>query len=173
MAVNVENFHRAARVRDFFARDDFQIADQLLGFLAPVRFDPADDHVHARLFQAMRLFEHRVGLADPRRVAEINLQLSQAAPFDEPQEILRLQPVVSGRIHAAKKLFPRRRVEREVETPLRDAGRCPHRAEVVFSARARARNEAPTSNAATALLSFKRSSQKNPDWLSDMDSNHE
>ena len=69
---NVKNFHRAARMRDFFARDDFQNADELLGFLSPVRFDPADDHVHARLFQPMRFFEHRAGLADARGVAEID-----------------------------------------------------------------------------------------------------
>ena len=49
--------------------DDFQIADEFLGFLAPVRFDPADDHVHAGFLQALCLFEHRVGFADTRRVA--------------------------------------------------------------------------------------------------------
>ena len=57
---------------DFFARNDFQAFQQRLGFLAPVRFDPADDHVHAGFFEAMRLFQHRVGLADARGVAEIN-----------------------------------------------------------------------------------------------------
>ena len=102
-------------MRDFFARDDFQTVQQRLGFLAPVRFNPADDHVHARFFEAMRLFQHRIGLADARGVAEINLQLPQPAFFDEPQEILRLQPFDGGRFHAAKKLFLRQLVEREVQ----------------------------------------------------------
>jgi hypothetical protein len=62
----------------------------------------------------MRLFEHRVGFSDARGVAEINLQSSQPALFDEPQEILGLQPFDGKRFHAGKKLFLRRLVEREV-----------------------------------------------------------
>jgi hypothetical protein len=59
-------------VRDFFSRGDFQIADERLGFLAPVRFDPADDNIHARSLEPLGLFKHCKRLADPRRVAEIN-----------------------------------------------------------------------------------------------------
>ena len=71
--LNIENFHRAVAVRNFFARNDFQTFEQRLGFLATVGFDPANDDIHARLFEAMRLFEHREGFADTRGVAEINL----------------------------------------------------------------------------------------------------
>ena len=70
--VNVEDLDRVAVALYFFARNDFQAGEQRLGFLAPVRLDPADDNVHAGLFQAMCFFQHRKCFADARRVAEIN-----------------------------------------------------------------------------------------------------
>jgi hypothetical protein len=42
----------------------------------------------------MGFFEHRIGFADTRGMAEVDLELSQAALFDESQEIFRLEPLV-------------------------------------------------------------------------------
>ena len=87
--VNVEHFDRGIAVRDLFAGNDFQAFQQGFGFLASVRFHPADDDVHARFFEAMGFFEHGVGFAHAGGMAEIDFELAQAALFDEPQEILR------------------------------------------------------------------------------------
>ena len=70
--VNVERFDNVAIVFDLFSRNDFQTVEESLGFLATVSFDPANDHVHAGLFQAMRLFQHRKSFSDACRVAEID-----------------------------------------------------------------------------------------------------
>ena len=69
---------------DLFSRNDFQIFEQCLGFLATVSFDPANDHVHAGLFQATRFLKHRIGFADAGGVTEINLELAKPAFFNEP-----------------------------------------------------------------------------------------
>jgi len=45
-----------------------------IGFLAPVRFDIADDHVASGRQFAPRGFKHGEGLAHPRRHAEKNFQ---------------------------------------------------------------------------------------------------
>ena len=43
--------------------------------LAPVGFDKADDDIGATLEAAVALFEHLVGLSDPRSRAEVDPQL--------------------------------------------------------------------------------------------------
>ncbi len=69
-----------ALILDLPARNDFQPAEQRLGFLAAVGFDDADDDVVAVFLARLRLLQHFVGFADAGRGADEDSQLADA-PF--------------------------------------------------------------------------------------------
>ena len=73
------SLERAPRGRRCSARDDLQPSEQLLGVLAAVGLDEADDDVGAPLEAAVALLEHRVGLADAGGGPEVDPQLSLCA----------------------------------------------------------------------------------------------
>ena len=64
----------------------------------------------------MTFFKHRISFSDARGVPEVDFELPQAALFDEPQKIFRLQSFHCRQFHLPKKLFPWQLVEREVQT---------------------------------------------------------
>ena len=62
---------------------DLEIADLRRRLRAVVRFDVADDDVHAVLFQPVPLLEHRVSLAHARAGTEVDLPLPQLLAADD------------------------------------------------------------------------------------------
>ena len=74
--VHVHLLEGAFAVLDLPARHDLQVADLRRRLGAPVRLDEADDDVLAVVAAAAPLVQHRVGLADARRGAEVDAQLS-------------------------------------------------------------------------------------------------
>lgn len=72
--IEVHLLQRLPLVGDLRSRDDLEIADQSLGFLAPVRLDDADDNVLAVDPAGVAGDEHLVGLADARRGSQEDLQ---------------------------------------------------------------------------------------------------
>ena len=72
--VEVELLERAAAVLDALARQDLEAVEQRGGLGAAVRLDDADDDIAALRAQALRLGQHRVGLADAGRRAEEDLE---------------------------------------------------------------------------------------------------
>ncbi len=66
-------------VIDFFERDLLQIADELRGFLASVRFDHADHHVNALFFERVRVFEHLISFSHSGSRADVNAQFCARA----------------------------------------------------------------------------------------------
>ena len=64
-----------AAVVDVARRDDLDAVEQLGGLLAAVGLDDRGDHVGAALEPAVRLAEHREGLADAGRRAQVDAQL--------------------------------------------------------------------------------------------------
>ncbi len=73
--VEVELRELRALVLDFRARQDVDVLQQRLGFLAAVGLDDADDDVLAFIAKRPSRGEHRVRLADAGRRAEIDAQV--------------------------------------------------------------------------------------------------
>ena len=82
--VDVHLFELDALVRGSSGGDDLEIADLRLGVGAAVGFDEADDDVDAARLQRARVLEHRVGLADTWRGADVDAQ---------PRAVLLLEPL--------------------------------------------------------------------------------
>ena len=91
--------------------DDLEVADLLLGLGATVGFDQADDDVDPLCFQAVTLAEHRVGLADARGRAQIDLEPAPRLTADQVQELLGTGSLELGAGHGRLSL-PRRRDQR-------------------------------------------------------------
>ena len=77
-----------APVLDLAPRNHLQALDQGLGFRAAVRFHEAHHHVHAALAQAVRLFQHTVGLAHASGKADVELESTALALLDQFQKVL-------------------------------------------------------------------------------------
>ncbi len=75
-SLDVELGEALAAVLDVFGRHHLDALDQVGGLLAAMRLDDRGDHIGAALDPAMRLAEHRVGLADPRRRTQVDAQLA-------------------------------------------------------------------------------------------------
>ena len=86
--VEVHLAERDAAVLDDAGRDDLEVADLLLGLGAAVGLDEADDDVHALGLEPMPLAEHRVGLADAGRRAEVDLEPAPRLAADQVEELL-------------------------------------------------------------------------------------
>ena len=76
--VDVELPERAVAVAHLLQRQDLEALDQRLGFRPAVRLGDADHDVGSQRALRARSREHRVGLADPCRGAEEDLQLAAA-----------------------------------------------------------------------------------------------
>ncbi len=74
--IEVEFAKLAALVFDFGQREDFDTLQQRFRFLAPVGLDDSDHHVLAFVAERSRRRQHRVGLANPCRRAEVDPQAS-------------------------------------------------------------------------------------------------
>jgi len=61
---DIHFFQHDPSVFDLLSWHDFEIADLRVGVSAPVRFNEADDNIHALAPEGVCVFEHRVGLAD-------------------------------------------------------------------------------------------------------------
>ncbi len=72
--IHIHLWQRRAAVGDLQPRDDLKIRHQGLSLGPAMRFDIADDHIHAFSAALMRSFEHGVSLADTGRVPQENLQ---------------------------------------------------------------------------------------------------
>ena len=72
--VDVHLLHRHAAVLDRAQRHDLEIFHLRLGVRAAVGLDDADDDVEAAGAERVRLLQHRVGLADARRRADVDAQ---------------------------------------------------------------------------------------------------
>ncbi len=72
--IEIEFGERAPWYVDLRARQDLEALQQRLGFLAAVGLEEADDDVLAFAAQRPRRGQHRVGLADAGRGAEIDAQ---------------------------------------------------------------------------------------------------
>ena len=70
-----------ALVFDLLPRDDLEAFEQRLGLAPAMRLDDADDDIDAVAPLGLRGQQHLVGLADPRRGAEKNLQPPAAFLF--------------------------------------------------------------------------------------------
>ena len=97
--VEVHLLDRHAAVLDAPARDLLEALDQRRGVGAAVRFDEAEDHVDAALLQRVRFLQHAVGLADPGREADVELQPPALGALDELEKVLRPR---AGLRHAAR-----------------------------------------------------------------------
>ncbi len=73
-AVDVHVLERCALVRDAGPRDDLEILDLRLGVRPSIRLDEAGDHIDAARLERVCFLEHRVGLADTRRGADVDAQ---------------------------------------------------------------------------------------------------
>ena len=69
-------------------RDDLEAFEQRLGLAPAVRFDDADDDIDAVAPPGLSRQQHLVGLADPRRGAEKNLQPAAALLFCRGEQCL-------------------------------------------------------------------------------------
>ena len=72
--VDVEFLQQVSAIEDRAARQQFEALDQGLGLLATVRLGQTDHHVGPAVAQPPRSLQHGVGLPDPRRHAEIDLE---------------------------------------------------------------------------------------------------
>ena len=88
--VEVHLLQHDAAVLDPPARHLLQLADLGGGLRPAVRLDEADHHVDALPPQPVSLLEHVVGLADPGREAQVDLQPAALLPADEVEEQLGL-----------------------------------------------------------------------------------
>ena len=78
--VDVHLFERDAPVGEPLPGHQLQVVQLLLCLRPPVGLHEADDHVGAALLAPPALVEHGVGLADARGGAEVDPQLTTAAP---------------------------------------------------------------------------------------------
>ena len=72
--IEIHLCERRIAVADLHAWDDLELANLLPGLSALVVLDVADDHVAAAFCSAAAFVEHRVGLADARRRAQVDAQ---------------------------------------------------------------------------------------------------
>ncbi len=79
--VEVHFLEDAALVVDPRAGNDLEAVDQRLGFLAAVRLDDADHHVHAVGQSCTARHQHFIGLADAGGGAEKDLQTAARLPL--------------------------------------------------------------------------------------------
>ena len=77
-----------AAILDDPGRNDLEIGDLFRRLGASVGFDEADHDVHPLLLEPLPFSKHGVGLADPRRRAEIDLQPSPGLTADQVEELL-------------------------------------------------------------------------------------
>jgi len=73
-AVEVHLLQAMALVFDALARDDFEPGEQRLGLLAAMRLDQRGDDIDAFAMLGLCRLQHLIGLADPRRGAEKQLE---------------------------------------------------------------------------------------------------
>ena len=81
--VEVHLLERDAAIVDRPPRHDFQIGELGFGVGAAVRLDEPDDHIDAFAARRVRVLDHREGLADARRRADVDAQ---------PRPVFYLQP---------------------------------------------------------------------------------
>ena len=74
--IEIEFAEHDAAVGDLFMRKLFETLEQRFRVVPAVRLDVPDHHVDPIGTRSLRGFEHRVGFADARRVAEENLELA-------------------------------------------------------------------------------------------------
>ncbi len=104
--VDIEFPHHLIAVHDPMPRQHFEVGEQLLGFLAAVRFDQASDHIAAAGLFAMRRVQHRKGLADARSGAKKDLQPTAAfLAGHRQQRIWRRPHRIRGVRHPLSALF--------------------------------------------------------------------
>ena len=66
---------------DLLARQNFQPCDEFFGLGALVGFDIANDHIHALFLALVRGFEHGIGFAHTRDIAEEDFEFSPVGFF--------------------------------------------------------------------------------------------
>ena len=72
--VEVHLFQRDAAIVDRPPGNDLEIGDSRLGVCAPVALHEADHDVDAFATERVRVLDHRIGLADARRGADVDPQ---------------------------------------------------------------------------------------------------
>ena len=77
--VEVELFNQRAAILHLAVGKDRQAFEQLLGFLAAMRFHETDDHIDPFPERRFAGRQHRIGFADAGAGAEKYLQLAAAA----------------------------------------------------------------------------------------------
>src|SRR5581483_10910756 len=115
-SIEVHFFEDDAAVLDAPPRHLFEIADLRCRVGAAMRFDDADDHVHALFFQALPLLQHLVGLTDAGSEAEIDLQPPALLLADQFQKTLRRRPILHPSLSSIKKSEPQRPRDTEKNT---------------------------------------------------------
>ena len=86
--VDIHLFEHDAAVLDLAFRNDLEVAYLRVGVGAPVGLDEPDDDVNALAAEGVRILEHRIGLADARRGADINAQPCTIGALDPRQQLL-------------------------------------------------------------------------------------
>ena len=86
--VEIELLNHLIAVDDRLARQHVEASRQLLGLTAAMGLDQPGDYVTSARPLAMRGREHGVGLADPRRCAEKNLEPAPAFLLGQGQQCI-------------------------------------------------------------------------------------
>ena len=97
--VDVHLLERDAAVLDRAARHTLEVLQLRLGVGAAVGLDDADHHVEAARAQGVRLLEHRVGLADAGRGADVDAQARPVLLLEARQQGVGGRSRVVGHVH--------------------------------------------------------------------------
>jgi len=90
--VEIHFFQYDAAVLDLAARDDLQVAELCRGLLASVRLDEPDHDVDAFALKPLRVLDHRVGLADARRGADVDAQAGALGGLQLREHLIARRP---------------------------------------------------------------------------------
>jgi hypothetical protein len=74
-------------------RHHLEVAHLGVGVGTAVCLDQADDHVNALAAEGVRIFEHRVALADPGRGADVNAQPRAVDRLNPREQLIARRPL--------------------------------------------------------------------------------
>ena len=89
--IQIEFLDRASVVFDLMPRQDFEPLDERARLDAAMSLHEPDDDIDPFVFQAPRVLQHGVGLADPGRSAEEDLQPARSLPAERRQKRVRIR----------------------------------------------------------------------------------